>query len=52
MGCGKTVDEKRANLQRACSACAGEYEDPERTASATEPEGGTPMQEEIAEDDE
>jgi hypothetical protein len=46
------VDEKKANLQRACSACAGEYEDPERTASAMEPEGGSAMQEEIAEDDE
>lgn len=52
MGCGKTVDEKGANLHRACSACAGEYEDPERTVPATEPEGGTSMQEETAEYDE
>ncbi len=52
MGCGKTVDEKRANLHRACSACAGEYEDPDRTASARDTQSGTPAQEEIAEDDE
>jgi hypothetical protein len=35
-------------LLRACSACAGDYEDPERTAWAVDDEAGEPRDEEDA----
>jgi hypothetical protein len=30
--CGNTVDAPRNSTVRTCSACAGDYEDPDRTA--------------------
>jgi hypothetical protein len=37
-GCGKLWKSQRPGRLRACSSCAGDYEDPERTAAAVEDE--------------